>query len=173
MFPFLKNLVVILKSSRQNIAVSVLKNYSESQTLFDVTLKLSLLKLAPLVCGGTHGKGKCSTKVKYRPKWECLGCCGGTLEEVVMMTALTQCRCSKAWQVGQLPRTHYFSLETNLVMCKVPYLKDWSIVNREIFQVSHGDPMCPSQGYTGRTVKKVTRLIAKISYRNSKQSWCS
>lgn len=23
------------------------------------------------------------------------------------MTALTQCRCTKAWQVGQLPRTHY------------------------------------------------------------------
>ena len=61
-------------------------------------------------------KWKCSTKVKYRSKWECLGCCGGTLEEVVMMTALTQCRCSKAWQVGQLPRTHYFSPETNLVM---------------------------------------------------------
>lgn len=106
--------------------------------LLEVTLLLHNVSVDRLhSC--TDKKWKCSTKVKYRCEWECRACCGGTLEEVVMMTALTQCRCSKAWQVGQLPRTHYFSPETNLVMCKVLFVKDWPIVNSQISQVLHKD----------------------------------
>lgn len=101
----------------------------------EVTLPPAGSRLArhcPSTPGCIMKEWKRSTKVKYRREWECPGCCGGTLEEVVMMTALTQCRCSKAWQVGQLPRTHYFSPETNLVMCWVTSVKDWPTVNRGI-----------------------------------------
>lgn len=72
------------------------------------------------------------------------------LEEVVMMTALTRRRCTKAWQVGQLPWTHYFSPGTKLVMCKVTPVTDWPIVNRETSQVLHADGGGTVQGYAGR-----------------------
>lgn len=67
-----------------------------------------------------------------------------------MMTALTRRRCTKAWQVGQLPRTHYFSPGTKLVMCKVTPVTDWPIVNRENSQVLHEGGERKAQGYTGR-----------------------
>lgn len=124
--PLLASMVLNLKSWSQNHSwwlgaiLETLCFSADPKGLLEVTLLLHILKPGCLhsCTEGMHDKKwKCSAKVKYRCKWECLGCCGGTLEEVVMMTALTQCRCSKAWQVGQLPRTHYFSPETNLVMC--------------------------------------------------------
>lgn len=152
------------------------KHKDTSQTL------QTRLEFNPTAC--TRARTEAWRRVEtFQPKWNIAGSgsvwVAAASEEVVMMTALTRRRCTKAWQVGQLPRTHYFSPGTELVMCKVTPVTDWPIVNRETSQVLHEGGERTAQGYAGRenmmywreTTQRFASLAKPLELREQSLSW--